>query len=66
MKHTREFKESGIQLVLNSNEEIKTIAQDLGMNATSVFYNRQRLHSTNGYMSPVNYEAKMLQYQMVA
>ena len=28
-----------------------------------VFYNRQRLHSTNDYMSPVNYEAKMLQYQ---
>jgi len=24
MKHTREFKESAIQLVLNSNEEIKT------------------------------------------
>jgi transposase InsO family protein len=31
-----------------------------------VFYNRQRLHSTNGYMSPVNYEAKMLQYQTAA
>ncbi len=31
-----------------------------------VFYNRQRLHSTNDYMSPVNYEAKMLQYQMAA
>jgi len=28
-----------------------------------VFYNRQRLHSTNDYMSPVNYELKMLQYQ---
>jgi len=31
-----------------------------------VFYNRQRLHSTNGYMSPVNYEAKMLRYQTAA
>lgn len=31
-----------------------------------VFYNRQRLHSTNEYMSPVNYEAKMLQYQTAA
>ena len=28
-----------------------------------VFYNRQRLHSSNDYMSPVNYEHKMLQYQ---
>ena len=31
-----------------------------------VFYNRQRLHSSNDYMSPVNYEAKMLQYQTAA
>ena len=31
-----------------------------------VFYNRQRIHSTNGYMSPVNYEIKMLEYQMAA
>ena len=37
MKHTREFKESAIQLVLNSNEEIKTIAQDLGMNAKTLY-----------------------------
>jgi transposase InsO family protein len=31
-----------------------------------VFYNRQRLHSSNGYMSPVNYETKMLQCQTAA
>jgi transposase len=37
MKHTKEFKESAIQLVLNSNEEIKTIAQDLGMNAKTLY-----------------------------
>ncbi len=37
MKHTREFKESAIQLVLNSNEEIKTLAQDLGMNHKTLY-----------------------------
>ena len=31
-----------------------------------VFYNRQRLHSTNDYISPVNYELKMLEYQTAA
>ncbi len=31
-----------------------------------MFCNRQRLHSTNDYMSPVNYELKMLEYQMAA
>ena len=31
-----------------------------------VFYNRQRLHSSNNYMSPVDYENYMLQKEMVA
>jgi len=45
MKHTREFKESAIQLVLNGNEEIKTIAQYLGMNVKTLYnwvYNYKR------------------------
>ena len=45
MKHTREFKESAIQMVLNSKEEIRTIAQDLGMNAKTLYswvYNYKR------------------------
>ena len=45
MKYTREFKESAMQLVLNSNEEIKTIAQDLGMNHKTLYnwvYNYKR------------------------
>lgn len=31
-----------------------------------VFYNRQRLHSSNGYLSPVDFEAKLLQNEMSA
>jgi len=37
MKDTRELKESAIQLALNSNEEIKTIAQNLGMNHKTLY-----------------------------
>ena len=52
MKHTREFKESAIQLVLNSNEEIKIIAQDLGMNPKTLYnwvyiYKRENNLQTN-------------------
>jgi len=36
-KHTREFRDSAIQLVLNSNEEIKNIAQDLGVNPKTLY-----------------------------
>ncbi len=52
MKHTREFKESAIQLVLNSNEEIKTIAQDLGMNPKTLYnwvYNYKRDNNLQTY-----------------
>ncbi len=52
MKHTREFKESAIQLVLNSNEEIKTIAQDLGMNHKTLYnwvYNYKRENNLQTY-----------------
>ncbi len=31
-----------------------------------VFYNRQRLHSSNGYLSPVDFENKLLQNDMSA
>ena len=52
MKHTREFKESAIQLVLNSNEEIKIIAQDLGMNPKTLYnwvYNYKRENNLQTY-----------------
>ncbi len=44
-QHTREFRDSAIQLVLNSNEEIKTIAEDLGVNAKTLYnwvYNHKK------------------------
>lgn len=31
-----------------------------------IFYNRQRLHSSNGYMSPTEFEDKMLRFEMVS
>ncbi|WP_434263709.1 IS3 family transposase [Aliarcobacter cryaerophilus] len=31
-----------------------------------IFYNRQRLHSSNGYMSPSEFEDKMLRLEMVS
>lgn len=31
-----------------------------------IFYNRQRLHSSNNYMSPSDYEEKMLRLEMVS
>jgi len=45
MRHTKEFKESSIQLVLNSNEAIKKIAEDLGVNPKTLYnwvYNYKR------------------------
>ena len=31
-----------------------------------IFYNRQRLHSSNGYLSPTEFEDKMLHLEMVS
>jgi transposase len=52
-KHTREFRDSAIQLVLNSDEEIKDLAEDLGVNPKTLYnwvYNYKRennLHSNH-------------------
>ena len=37
IRRTKESKESAIQLVLNINKEIKTIGQDLDMNAKTLY-----------------------------
>jgi len=52
MRHTKEFKESAIQLVLNSNEEIKKIAEDLGVNPKTLYnwvYNYKRDNNLQTY-----------------
>ncbi len=52
MRHTKEFKESSIQLVLNSNEEIKKIAEDLGINPKTLYnwvYNYKRDNNLQTY-----------------
>jgi len=51
-QHTREFRDSAIQLVLNSNEEIKTIAEDLGVNAKTLYnwvYNHKKDNTLQTY-----------------
>ena len=93
-KYTKEFKDSTIQLVINSNKSAYQIAQDLDINdktlyswilaivkqereiwfnekyriieSMSQWNDRRRLHSYNDYMSPVEFEEKMLHKEMVA
>lgn len=51
-KHTREFRDSAIQLVLNSNEEIKVIAEDLGVNPKTLYnwvYNYKKDNNLTSY-----------------
>jgi len=51
-KHTREFRDSAIQLVLNSDEEIKNLAEDLGVNPKTLYnwvYNYKRENNLQTY-----------------
>jgi transposase len=51
-KHTREFRDSAIQLVLNSSEEIKDLAEDLGVNPKTLYnwvYNYKRDNNLQTY-----------------
>jgi len=51
-KHTREFRDSAIQLVLNSDEEIKDLAEDLGVNPKTLYnwvYNYKRENNLQTY-----------------
>ena len=52
---------------LTNHEEFETKAQanEKIFEYIEVFYNRQRMHSSNNYLSPVEFEAKMLLMEIV-
>jgi len=52
--------------VHHENYKTKAQANQSIFEYIEIFYNRKRLHSSNNYMSPVDYEAKMLQTGMAA
>jgi len=54
------------ELVYHERFKTRAEANQAIFEYIEVFYNRQRLHSSNDYMSPVNYELKMLEYQTAA
>lgn len=54
------------ELVYHRNFQTKAQANQAIIEYIEVFYNRQRLHSSDGYLSPVVYEAKLLQNEIVA
>ena len=49
------------ELVYHEIYETKAQANQSIFDYIEVFYNRQRMHSTNNYLSPVEFENKMLQ-----
>ena len=53
---------------LTNHEEFETKAQanEKIFEYIEVFYNRQRMHSSNNYLSPVEFEEKMLLKEIVA
>lgn len=54
------------ELVYHENFKTKAQANEMIFEYIEIFYNRQRLHSYNNYMSPFEFEEKMLHKEMVA
>lgn len=54
------------KLVDWKNYQIRSEAQQDILNYISVFYYNYRLHSTLGYMSPVNYEKQLVETKEAA
>jgi len=54
------------ELTHHENFQTKAEANEKIFEYIEIFYNRQRLHSSNNYMSPVKFEEKMSQKEIVA
>ena len=54
------------ELIYHENFKTKAQANEMIFEYIEIFYNRQRLHSYNNYMSPVEFEEKMLRLEMAA
>ena len=54
------------ELIYHEIFETRAQANQAIFEYIEVFYNRQRMHSANGNLSPVEFEEKMLQMEMVA
>ena len=54
------------QLVHHERFKTRAEANQATLEYIEVFYSKQRLHSANDYMFPVNYELKKLEYQTAA
>lgn len=54
------------ELVYHETFKTKAQANEMIFEYIEIFYNRQRLHSYNNYMSPVEFEEKMLRLEMAA
>jgi len=54
------------ELVYHETYETKAHANQSIFEYIEVYYNRQRMHSTNGNLSPVEFEEKMLRFETAA
>ena len=54
------------ELVHHENFLTRKQANEKIFEYIEIFYNRQRLHSSNNYMSPSEFEEKMLRLEMIS
>lgn len=55
-KFPREFKVEAVRRVIDSGETTTEVARAIVFECIEIWYNRQRRHSTLGYVSPEQFE----------